>query len=193
LQWIVAMIASFVSAPEVRDGNRKWWRLGGLPALVAMGVNAFALVLPIDRTTVGLCWYALLVLVYLIALALLAWPLSSFRVAAIVSLAAASGNAAVGVVRDIHAYLKGFIQPWWVIPLMVPAASLVIWGIGWLFLIAVTLVRRRWWPIRAPGTCRFCGYVLYGLPSPSTSVKFSRLWQKRLEMPLVPVYNVRCQ
>lgn len=161
----------------------------GYSILVGICVNLFGRLLPIHWTWFGLCSYAFLMFVYAMCLAVLSWPLLSFKVAAYVSLGTAIGSSLVGVVWDIYLLEMGIIRRWWVIPLVLPVTLIILWGLGWAFLALSTFVRRRYWPIWPPGNCRFCGYNLFGLPSsrcPECGNKNQERLEENLEMNSFP-------
>lgn len=102
---------------------------------------------------------------YLLALAIVSWPLTNYRLAIQVSVYAGAGYAVVGLVNGIRMYMESAIERAWLVPIIPFAAFLWIVFVSMGFLTLVTYIRLLKWPVYGPGQCSKCGYCLFGLPS----------------------------
>jgi len=111
-------------------------------------------------------WSTGLCLVYLGGLAGSAWPLRSYNVAVRTTLVASACFASVGFLNVLLTF-PGHASKRLVRGIMsAPLLFIGLWAVSCLILCVVVLLRKRYWPVYAPGQCVRCGYDLRGLPNP---------------------------
>ena len=93
-------------------------------------------------------------------------PFDNFRTIPAVSGGGAIGYAIVSTVCLILALVRGDIHRVEALVIVVALAGFGFFGVSALMLSVVVLLRRRFWPVFPGGHCRYCGYCLYGLPTP---------------------------
>ena len=102
---------------------------------------------------------------FLLALAALSWPWTSYPVALRLSLASTTALVCVGTV---NAFVRDpgdtRIVPW-IVPVGVVFVFAVFCAGAFVVLSGLVFVRTRYWPVYPPGHCERCGYNLFALPS----------------------------
>lgn len=118
-----------------------------------------------------------LAVLYLIALAMLCWPWTSYALAVRLSLAAAIALVCVGTINVFVRDLGDMRRVPWVFPVGTVSVFVVFCAVAFVVLSGLVFVRMRFWPVYPPGHCERCGYDLFGLQGarcPECGTPFAR-------------------
>lgn len=100
---------------------------------------------------------------YLIALAALCWPWTSYALALRLSMAAAIALVCVGSVNVFVRNVGATRLVPWIFPVSVVFVFAVFWAAAFAVLSGLVFVRTRNWTVYRPGYCQACGNGLMGL------------------------------
>ncbi len=100
---------------------------------------------------------------YLVALAALCWPWTSYTLALKLS---STATIALGCIGTVNVLVRGAgnvrLVPWY-IPVGVLSVCAVFCAATFAVLSGLVLLRMRYWPVYRRGCCQACGYDLFGL------------------------------
>lgn len=103
--------------------------------------------------------------IYLLVLATLCWPLTSYATALRLSLVSAIALVCAGTV-NVFVREPGDTS---IIPWIVPVGIVFVFSVfcagAFAALSGLVFVRMRYWPVYGPGQCQRCGYNLFALQS----------------------------
>ena len=102
---------------------------------------------------------------YVVALAALCWPWTSYALALRLSLVSAAALISVGTVSVFVRDSGGTQRIPWIFPIGVFLVFAGILAAAFAVLSAFVFVRMRYWAVFPPGNCQRCGYSLFALQS----------------------------